>query len=410
MKTSLIAVLAAAFLMAGCELFEAKDDPELRELSAGEKQLVESGSRFGVKLFRQVNAEAADENVFISPLSVSMALGMTLNGAREETRTAMEQALELYGLSQEEINTSYRSLIDLLVEIDPQVVFEIANSIWHRQGFAVEPAFLDVNRRHFDSEVRAEDFSDPATVDRINGWVDEKTRGRIEEIIDQIDADVVMYLINAIYFKGTWQYEFDKSKTSDAPFYALDGSTQTVKLMAAQASFAYAEDDEVQAVDLPYGDGQYRMTVVLPKSGRDVNALVGSLDGAKWDGWTGAMQRRDVLVYLPKFRMERKYEAEMKAALSALGMGIAFEGGRADFRGINPLAELYISRVIHKTFVEVDEEGTEAAAVTAVEVALTSFDPTQQQPVIMRVDRPFVFAIREQHTGVILFVGKVAGF
>lgn len=396
-------VLIAGLLLSSCELIGPDNKTELRTLTKDEENLVQSDNRFGLKFFRTINTINEDQNVFLSPLSVSMALGMTLNGAREQTRADMERTLELSGMSDAEMNEAYRGLIDLLSEIDPKVTFDLANSIWYRNGFQVEQEFVDVNREYFDAEVREEDFSDPATVDLINGWVEDKTNGKIDQIIEQIDGTVIMYLINAIYFKGTWQYAFDQSKTGNSQFFLKNGDPVTVPMMAQQAALPYFETDELQVVDLPYGNGQYSMTVFLPRNSASIDTLIATLDQETWDSWTSNLAPEEILLYLPRFKLELMYEKEMKEALTALGMGIAFSGA-ADFTGIRKSGGIFISRVIHKTFVEVDEEGTEAAAVTAVELRESAGGSTVK---IMRVDRPFVFTIREHHSGTILFIGKV---
>lgn len=400
MRSRWILVLLLAVLIASCSVFGPEDDLVLRALTADETRLVEADNRFGLRLFRTLSADAPDANVFVSPLSVSMALGMTLNGAAGETRTAMEETLALNGLTPAQINQAYRSLIDLLRGLDPDVVFHLANSIWYREGFPVEQPFLDVNRRYFDAEVRALDFADPAAVGVINGWVDEQTRGKIEEIIDQIGRDVVMYLINAIYFKGTWQYEFDKADTQDAPFHNRDGSTTTVPLMQLEADLDVLQAEGFRAVDLPYGNGQYTMTLLLPDPDVPLDTLVARLDATAWADWMSRFKTTpSATVYLPRFKVE--YKEEFSEVLTAMGMGVAFSG-QADFTGINPAGGLYISRVLHKTFVEVDEKGTEAAAVTAVEVGVTSIGGNT-----LRFDRPFLYLIRERHSGTILFAGQL---
>lgn len=397
-------LVSAGLILQGCDLLSADEQQSVvRALTTSEAGLVDADNEFGLKLFRAVSEDEGDENLFISPLSISMALGMTLNGADGETYAAMQKTLELNGLSESEINASYRSLIDLLRDLDPEVVFEIANSIWHREGFSVEADFLDVNRQSFDSEVRELDFSDPEAPGVINGWVAEKTRGKIEEIVEQIDPLTMMYLINAIYFKGTWTYEFDPEATRSRPFTGMNGTQNDVPMMEQETDLGYFETEIFQAVDLPYGDSLYSMTVILPRHGRQLDAVIESLDQKIWNEWTGRFRSTGVSLRLPRFKLE--YEVTLNDVLSSLGMEIAFNPYEADFTRINPNQEdLYISNVKHKTFVEVDEEGTEAAAVTSVEVSVTS---AGGGAVPVHVDRPFVFAIREQHSGTILFVGKV---
>ncbi len=379
-------------------------DESLRELTPFEKQLAESGNDFGLTLFQTIVQAEADKNIFISPLSVAMALGMTTNGAAGTTEEAMRNTLGFGNLTNQEINESFSSLIALLTELDSEVVFEIANSIWCRDTFPVEESFIDVNKNYFDAEVSDLDFSSPSAPDVINGWVNDKTHGKIEEIIDQIDPLVVMYLINAIYFNGTWQYEFDEEETRDDVFNRPDDSQVACRMMEQENDFDYFENDDFQAIDLPYGNGQFSMTVFLPKPDRSVDDLIAELNWTNWIMWMNQFQTKRGSLYLPKFTIE--YKLLMNDCLSDMGMGIAFDPEQADFTKINSDGDLYISRVLHKTYVDVDEEGTEASAVTAVEVSLTSIggDPAG---FIMRVDRPFFFVIREDHSQTLLFMGKI---
>ena len=397
-------------LVAGCGLFgfETEGYPQLappRTLTAQETAIVAADNAFGFDLVRALSADAPGANLFVSPLSVSMALGMTLNGAEGETRAEMEAMLHKHGLTRAEINAAYRSLIDLLEGLDPRVTFEIANSIWHREGFSVEADFIEANRQFFDAEVAALDFNTPSAVERINGWVDEKTRGKIDTIIDQIGPDAVMYLINAIYFKGTWTYEFEEAETREAPFHLADGSVTTVPLMHQGADLPYLATDRFRAVDLPYGDSLYSMTVLLPNEGLTPAEIVADLDAEAWAAWSAGFQVRGVELALPRFRLE--YKQTLNGVLQALGMEAAFAPALSDFSGINPARDdLHISQVLHKTFLEVNEEGTEAAAVTVVEMSVTCAG-CGGAGISFVVDRPFVLLIRERHSGTILFAGQV---
>ena len=379
-----------------------------RALTEQEEGLITSGNLFGLKLFRAVSEAEGAQNIFLSPLSVSMALGMTLNGAAGTTRTGMEQALELAGLTEEEINASYLSLIDLLTGLDRKVVFEIANSIWYREGFPVAPAFVTLNQTFFDAVVRALDFSDPGAADVIDAWVDGKTHGKITEIVSRpIDPAVVMFLINAIYFKGDWTWQFESDKTEDRTFHLSGGGSVEVPSMQLAGDLPVFTDEELTAVDLPYGNGFYSMTVLLPGVEVDLETMIAGLDAARWQEIVAGLAEYPVgLLQLPKFKLE--YKIMLKDVLSALGMATAFTPGQADFsRMVTSPLDLFISQVIHKTFVEVDEEGTEAAAVTVVVVQLTSVGPEQKLNIV--VDRPFVFVLRERLSGTILFIGKYLG-
>ncbi len=394
-----IFLLAISLILWQCSKNPASS--EIRELTVAEKKLVQSDNRFGFKLFKEITKADVDKNIFISPLSVSMALGMTLNGANGETQAAMEQTLEFAGLTTEEINRSYQSLIELLTRLDPEVVFTIANSIWYRQDKTFEPEFIDLNKTYFDAMVQALDFADPNAVEIINSWVKENTNSKIEEIIKNIDPSIVMFLINAIYFKGTWTYEFDKDLTQDDFFTLPDGSQKECRMMLQTGNYNYLENDDFQAIDLPYGDEAFRMTIFLPKPDRNIDALVNTLDEQNWQSWLTAFSSDSVFLQLPTFKLE--YEIKLNDILKALGMEVAFTG-QADFTRMYKPGGLFIDYVKHKTFVEVNEEGTEAAAVTVVAIAESA---SINQPKIMRVDQPFLFVIREDHSQTILFIGKI---
>ncbi len=372
----------------------------IRDLTSMEKSLVDADNNFGLKLFREINKDEKDKNVFISPLSVSMALGMTLNGADRETKQVMQNALEVAGFTDQQINSSYQSLIELLTGLDPKVKFQIANSIWYRSTFSVEQPFIDVNKQYFNARVAGLDFSDPLTVNVINSWVYENTNGKIEKIVDRIDPLTVMFLINAIYFKGTWTYQFEEENTVERSFFLPDNTEKMCRLMKIAGTFNYYSNDKFKAVDLPYGDKQFSMTVILPQSDKDINNLVAELNQSNWNNWIGQFGESDGEIFLPRFTLE--YEKSLNEVLAQLGMGIAFSG-QADFTRINKGRNLFISEVKHKSFVEVNEEGTEAAAVTSVEIKFTSVG----SGFVFRANRPFVFAIRENHSGTILFIGKI---
>ncbi len=354
-------------------------------------------------MFGKIVETEQDKNIFISPLSISMALGMTYNGAAGATLEAMHETLEYGDLTIQEVNESYQSLIELLTELDPEVIFDIANSIWYREGFPVENDFLTTNQDYFDAVVRALDFNRSDAVDIINAWVDENTNGKIEEIVDSpIDPLTIMFLINAIYFKGTWTYEFKEENTVTEPFTLADGSIADCQMMSHKCDHNYFENEQFQAIDLPYGDAGFSMTILLPKPEVNIDSLTAQLNNETWNSWLGSFSEREVNLFLPKFKLE--YEILLNDILSALGMSIAFDPGQADFTKINTNGNLYISKVKHKTFVKVNEEGTEAAAVTSVEISRTSVGETG---IIMRVNHPFIFAIRENHSGTILFIGKI---
>ncbi len=402
-QAAFLSIALLTILSLSCErAAQITDAPPAAELTQVEKQIISADNSFGFKLFTRINEGWQKKNVFISPLSVSMALAMTLNGANGATYDSIRKTLELAELTPEEINASYKNIRTVLPQIDPKVLFEIANSIWYRMGFTVEQTFLDVNRTAFDAEITQADFSNPATLDAINGWVNVKTHGKITEIINSISNDAMMFLINAIYFKGTWTYEFDKSKTEAMPFTTAEGKTVSCQMMRQKAFLAYAQIAETQVVDLPYGGGNYSMTIVLPPQGIDIDAYTAALTQDAWSGLIAALQKDTVQLYLPKFKVE--WEDTVNRPLIELGMGIAFSWVTADFTRINRDGGIYISFVKHKTFVQVDEEGTEAAAVTIVGFERTSIGGG---PPVVMLNRPFLFMIREHSTGTVVFVGKI---
>jgi len=384
-----------------------------RDLTLAEARIVQADNSFTFALLREtLGREPAGANVFISPLSVAMALGMTYNGANGATATAFEQTLQLAGLTRDEINASYRGLIDLLRGLDPTTTFTIANSIWYRQDYVFDPAFLQTNRTYFDAEVQGLDFASPSAAGTINGWVSDATAGRITQIVsDPIPADMIMYLINAIYFKGSWTHRFDASLTQPQPFHRADGSVVQAPLMThggevpvrvlAVADETVTDGARASVLDLPYGGGAYSMTIVLPALGVPIDSVAARLTQAQWDTWISRLDSGETRIFLPKFTL--RYELPADDVLRAMGLAPAYCDAipEPDFTRMYPPGGACISEVKHKTFVLVDELGTEAAAVTSVGVGVTSV------PVAFRVDRPFLFAIRERFSGTVLFVGRV---
>ena len=376
-----------------------------RELTLAEQELVQADNAFAFSLFREINRQEEEgRNVFVSPLSVAMALGMTYNGAAGTTRDAMAEALELQGMSINDVNQAYRGLIDLLRELDSRVEFRLANSIWHRPAFTPLQTFQDVNRQFFDATVQALDFSRADASATMNQWVDQNTNGKIKTIVpDPVPDQIVMYLINAIYFKGDWTYQFDKDLTRDAPFQLAQGGEVAVPMMSREEKHHVRmfSDGNVTVVDLPYSRRAYAMTVVLPREATGAEGLATELTQERWNGWIADLDSTSIFVTLPKFTLE--YALRLNDVLKALGMAEAFDPCRADFGNMFPVepGAVWIDDVRHKTFVDVNEEGTEAAAATSVGIGLTS------APARIEVDRPFLFAIRERLTGSILFLGKI---
>jgi len=373
-----------------------------RALSPEEAFLIEVGNDFAFRFLQEVYEEDPASNLFLAPLSASMALGMTLNGAGGNTYQEMRETLGFGTLSLEAINHGYEDLTDLLLGLDPGVEVGIGNSIWYREGFSVRADFLDRVEHSFRAMVRALDFSDPRAPGIINGWVNDETRGKIKETVDSpISGSTVMFLINATYFKARWTHRFDKGKTTHASFFLENGTTETVPLMEITDTLPYTETESYQAVDLPYGGGAFSMTVVLPKGEDSVHDLVASLTRSSWDELEGSYEDREGTVQIPRFRME--WGKLLNETLQAMGMVDAFLPGAADFSGLSEDAlgmGLFVSKVKQKSYVDVDEEGTEAAGVTMVQI-----DKSASSRFTFRADRPFLFFIRERFSGTVLFAG-----
>ncbi|HZI22151.1 MAG TPA: serpin family protein [Gemmatimonadales bacterium] len=376
-----------------------------RALSAAETDLVAADNRFAFSLFEEIARHSSpDSNLFISPLSAATALAMAYNGAGGTTQTEMQHVLQLDGMTLDDVDRSYQSLIALLRGLDPQVAFAIANSVWYDPDprYALTPAYLETARTYFDARIQSLDLRSPGAPAIINGWVSDQTRGKIPSIVpDPIPPDVVAYLINAIYFKGSWTTQFEKSLTQPGTFRLANGTPATVPMMTHghEVRIAMVRGDGVTVFELPYGGAAFTMMVVLPDAG-GMDSLVNGLTEQRWSGWVAGLDSASLEVYLPKFTLT--YGLGLNDVLRALGMPSAFcTAPSPDFTRMNPSGALCISDVRHKAFVDVNEEGTEAAAATSVQIGFTSV----QAPLM--VDRPFVFAIRERLSGTILFLGRV---
>jgi len=376
-----------------------------RTLSAAETGLISADNRFAVSLFGEIARQTSrDSNLFISPLSAAMALAMAYNGAAGATQAEMQRVLQLDGMTLDDVDQSYRSLIGLLRGLDPQVAFTLANSVWYDRRYAPTPEFLDATRTYFDARVEGLDFGSPTAAPTINAWVSDQTHGKIPTIVpDPVPQDAVAYLINAIYFKGSWTARFDKGLTRPGTFKLASGAAATVPMMqhGRTVPIGIAIVNGVTVLDLPYGGDAFSMTIALPHDAAGIDSLVQGLTEQRWRGWIAALDSRSFEVVMPKFTL--RYGLTMNDVLATLGMPSAFCGSAGtDFTRLNPGGGLCISAVKHKAFVDVNEEGTEAAAATSVEFSLTSVGP----PLVV-VDRPFVFAIRERLSGTILFLGRV---
>lgn len=404
MKRNLFLFIILLIPFHSCELNRGDnlpDEPVPIELTAAQQELVEADNTFSFDIFKLVMQDNSDvENIMISPLSISYALSMTLNGASGATRDSMMHALRYYNIDIEDINNSYKDLTDKLMEIDERVLMEIANSVWIEERLRVKQAFIDNLKEYFDAE--AYDFSetDPEIVDIINAWIEDHTHGKIKEMIDELPPNIAMLLINAIYFNGKWKYEFDEDNTTEMPFYPEAGSPVDVPMMNQEITVKINARDSFILLELPYGQGNYVMDIILPDEGYTTSDIFPLLNTADWNNWIAGMYDTEIDLYMPRFKYE--FKTGLNDILTAMGMGIAFEPYEADFSNISE-QDLFISKVLHQTFIETNEKGTEAAAATVVMIELTSLPP---EPLVVKLDKPFIYVIRETSTNTIAFIGK----
>jgi serpin B len=373
-----------------------------------EHKLASANTGFAFKLLKQLAKDQPAKNIFISPFGVSTVLQMADNGAGGQTKTEMQQVLGTTSLSQTVVNTASRDINQSLNNSDTNNILTIANAVWYQKGIPAKPNFIACNQQFFGATVDPLDFTDAHSIDIINSWASEKTRGKITHIADgMMSPPPDLYLANAVYFKGKWSDPFDRGSTKDRAFHLRNGSQKQVPMMQKGRTFTYRQGTGYQAVRLPYEGWNLAMYVFLPDPGSSPEKLVGIMTGDKWERVTRpGFEERDGTVVLPKFKLE--YGVELIKPLTAMGMKTAFESGsgKPDFSGISS-RPLYISAVRQQTFVEVNEEGTEATAVTGMTVPMGLEEMNRPKPFEMIVDRPFLFLIADEQTGTILFMGII---
>jgi len=371
-------------------------------------KLVSASTAFGLNLLREITKKQSDKNALVSPVSVALALDMTLNGAGGKTRVDMQKALGLTGQSLDALNESNAALLALLRSQDPKVELSIANALWAKKSVQFKPDFLKRDQQSYEAKVESVDFADPGTLPRINGWVNKETRGKISSILDRIDRNAILILMNAVYFKGTWTDPFRKARTQEGDFSLLSGQKRKLPMMSKAGNFQYLRSGGFQAVSLPYGSQQVSMYIFLPDTTTGLSKLLRDLTPENWSAWMTKFSDAKGRLVLPRFKLQ--YDADLSEPLKAMGMRIAFEARAADFHNMCKVPPpVYIAQVKHKTRMDVDEQGTEAAAVTAVTaVAMAARVVAGPPPFEMVVDHPFVVAIRDNKTGALLFLASVA--
>ncbi len=407
MKKTIIISSLLALLFSACSKNNVPQGPDDARQQSNEQNpitlaapVANAFTDFSFSFFKTLQENTpANKDIFVSPLSLHIALGMLANGAENETKDEIMKMLQADHLSQEQLNKAYSTLLEELPKADPLVKMSLANAIFYKNTFAVEAPFLQTMQNAFKAQITGLPFV-PADLVTINKWASDNTNGKIPTVLNELDPNLVMLIMNALYFKGDWRSKFDRKNTFDGPFY-LEGSGQkTVKMMHQKDSFQLGSGEDFTALQLPYGNGQFRATLLLPKEGKTIASVLAALNESKWALLQSGFSTRTVNLSLPKFKLEQEFK--LNQTLEAMGMKKAFSFLEADLGGISK-QRINVDFVKQNTFAAVDEEGTEAAAVTTIGLELTSV------PIIPQFicNRPFGFIISEKTSNTILFMGRI---
>ena len=380
-----------------------KYNPGTIKLTTAQQAQVENSNEFAWKFFKEVS-KGEQQDVFVSPLSVTYALGMLANGAVGDTQKEILEGLEFRSGKVDDINSLCHQLMMESPKLDKSTKVSIANAVVANKNKPLQPDFKNVVEKQYQALVTNQDFSSPATLSFINLWASELTHGMVPKLLDRVHPDAVTYLLNALYFKGIWYRQFDKKRTQQESFTQADGKKLTVKMMHQKERFFAAENDNYQTVVLPYGNGSYEMVVLLPREGKDLSSLLQTMDAKKWKDNLKSTYSSEVDLKLPRFTSA--YTRELNDVLKLLGMNTMFERGKADLTKMSK-AKAFVSMVLQKAKIEVDEEGSKAAAVTVVETLDAAASPSR--PIMFHANRPFMYAIVEHSTGTIFFMGTYQG-
>ncbi len=387
-----LALLAFSRRSAAPPLAVVKANPDVRRVASADTD-------FGFRLLARLAPDKSHPNVFFSPFSISQALTLVWNGAGGATQTGIGNTLGLTGLSPASVNAANGLLLPSLEDPDPQVKLSVANALWIRQGLTFKPSFRQTCRQFYGADTMALNFGDPGAADTINGWVKDHTQGKIDQIVSSEDLEsATAVLTDAVYFHGQWTTRFDKVETQEAPFTLANGTQKAVPLMSQGGRFSYLQTPQFQAIRLPYGQGRLAMYVFLPKSGTGLDGFLPTATAAHCDRWLAQMRPTELTLFLPRFHADNRWL--LRGPLSQMGVAKAF--GAANFAPMG-LPTSRISEVIHKATLDVDEEGTTATAATAVIMTKSA----RAVRVEVRVDHPFLCAIRDDATGTVLFLGAI---
>ncbi len=396
--------LILALLLGACQndsVSPASEEPVLRELSVPESELVTSINTFAFDLIRDLAEHRPQDNVFLSPYSINLALSMTLNGAASTTLSSLHDGLEHEVISPREINKAYSELTPFLQQLDQQVDFTLATALWYDRQLHAQPLSEDILSAYYQAHVGDLAFGRRKSPAIINKWVKEQTDGRMDDFVAELDPNASMYVTSAVQFAGDWTVPFRNEDTTPGTFHLPDGTEITTDMMVApRAQYRFFQDESKTILDIPYGNQQYSMTLLMSRHQDSLLNLVHSLDATSFRSYLSQMDTVNSSLYLPRFTID--YQASLKPTLSRLGMGVAF-GDSANFNQlfVDPASPAHLSDVLHRAVITVNEAGTEAVTSTATQAQ--SISKTNS----VHVDRSFLFFIRENHSGVIVFAGRL---
>lgn len=380
-----------------------KYNPGTVKLTAAQQAQVENSNEFAWKFFKEVS-KGEQEDVFVSPLSVTYALGMLSNGAVGDTQKEILEGLEFRSGKVDDVNSLCHQLMIESPKLDKSTQLSMANAVVVNKKIQLQPTFQNVVKKQYDALVASKDFSSPATLSFINQWASDHTQGMVPKILERINPDGVSYLLNALYFKGIWYRQFDKKHTKKEAFTKADGSKSQVQMMHQKEQFLIGENEMYQTVVLPYGNGSYEMIVVLPREGKKLSDVLVAMNGKQWKDNLKGTRFAEVDLKLPRFTSV--YNRELNDVLKLLGMNAMFDPSKANLTKMSAVSS-FVSMVLQKAKIEVDEEGSKAAAVTVVETLTTAAPPSR--PIMFHANRPFMYAIAEHSTGTIFFMGTYQG-
>jgi serpin B len=407
MKTKIfLTIIVSVILFSNCSKFDTENSKTNKDLVAVKSAIVDANNIFALNIFKSVCAnDSLSTNVFISPMSIYYALSLTGMGARSETFNAFQATLGQEGFDRQTMLDAIAGLYNDIIPADNKVTVEIANSIWPKEGFPINQGYIDTARLYFKADVQNLDYSSPDAVNILNNWIEEKTHGKIQKMLSELPSDVVMALVNAIYFKGDWKYQFDDTSNYSGSFLKEDGSQEEVTYMKQRADFNYTENSMFSSIKMPYVDSNYCMVILLPNAGKTTGDILAQLNDENWSDWMNSYSYQKVNVAFPKFKYSYGTR-ELNQELKDMGLSVAFSD-MADFSGITDRS-VKIDQVLHKAFIEVNEKGSEAAAATVVTIIETTAGPGENKEKYFEANHPFVFTICEKKSNSILFIGKLA--